>query len=169
MESNLIIEGIGFPRLSCRGVTQSLRPIHHGEMRRSVNGELCYVGTSHHHKYKSTIVCEDQNIPGLQQLWVGKIVRVQCVSDLWESVILGEETTYELSRKAVAGSITVIDQDDRAVAYTYDDQVLTLPVGEGEKVLISYRPLLDMRIKSFRFQEAEWEKGTGWCLDLEEV
>ena len=32
MESNLIIEGVGFPQLSCRDVTQTLSPIPQGEL-----------------------------------------------------------------------------------------------------------------------------------------
>ncbi len=169
MESNLIIEGVGFPKLSCREVTQTLTPIQHGEIRRSVNGELCYVGTSHHHKYKSTIVCADQNLPGLQQLWVGEIVRVQCLSVLWERFVLGEETRQRLSREAVSGSIIIVAEGDIEIEYTYEDGILTLSEGDGEEIMVSYRPILEMRIKAFDFKKAEWEKGTGWHLDLEEV
>jgi len=169
MESNLIIDGIGFPRLSCRDVIQTLTPIPHGEIRRSVNGELCYVGTKRHHKYKSTVTCADQNLPGVQQLWVGATVTMQCVSTLWENLVLGAEGEHELSRPAVPGSIKIVNEADEVVEHTYEDGVLTLPMGEGEKVIVSYRPVLSMRITAFDFKEGEWEKGSQWRLSLEEI
>ena len=169
MESNLVIDGVGFPRLSCRDVTQTLRPIPQGEMRRSVNGELCYVGTKGHHKYQSTVMCSDQNLPGLQEIWVGAIVHVHCVSTLWETLVLGSQDTQQLSRTAVPGSLDVVDEKGAPLDYTYEGEVLKLPLGEGEQAIVSYRPTLRMRIKAFDFKEAEWEEGSQWSLLLEEI
>lgn len=169
MESNLIIEGVGFPSLSCRDVTQTLTPIPQGELRRSVNGELCYVGTKRHHKYKSLVLCADQNLPGVQQLWVGATVLVQCVSTLWENAVLGTETSHRLSRSAVPGSLEVVAENGEPLAHSYDDGVVALPGGAGEKVMVSYRPILKMRITAFDFKEEEWADGTQWRLSLEEV
>ena len=169
MESNLIIDGVGFPRLSSRDVTQTLSPIPQGEMRRSVNGELCYVGTKYHHKYQSTVVCSDQNLPGLQQIWVGAIVDVQCVSTLWETLTLGSQTGQKLSRAAVPGSLKIVDEEGTPLDYTYEEGHLMLPLGEDKKALVAYRPALEMRIKAFDFKEAEWEEGSQWRLFLEEI
>ena len=169
MESTLIIKGIGFPRLSCREVTQTLLPIQQGEIRRSVNGELCYIGTSAHHKYKSTIMCADYNLPGLQQVWVGAQVSVLCVSDLWERFVLGDETVRELSRPPVPGSLNGIRADGSPIEAVCEESLLTLPQGDGEEVMVSYRPLLKMRITAFDFRASEWEKGAQWRLLLEEV
>lgn len=169
-ESDLKIKGVGFPLLSCRGATQNLTPIHHGEMRRSVNGELCYVGTSRHHKYQSRILCSDQNLPGVQQVWVGATVEVECISPLWESFALGnEETTHKLSRPLVGQPLLVKYTDNTAVDFEWNDGKLTLPEGEGKTVMVSYRPCLKMRITSFDFKESEWQEERVWQIGLEEI
>jgi len=169
-ESDLKIKGVGFPLLSCRDATQTLTPIRHGEMRRSVNGELCYVGTNRHHKYQSRIRCADQNLPAIQQVWVGAIVEVDCISPLWESFPLGdEETTQKLSRPLVEGSLLVKHTDNTPVDFQWEDGILTLPEGEGKTVMVSYRPCLKMRITSFDFKEVEWQEERGWQLGLEEI
>jgi hypothetical protein len=169
-ESDLRIKGVGFPPLSCRDANQTLTPIPHGELRRSVNGELCYVGTKRHHKYQSRVVCADQNLPGLQQVWVGAVVEVECISPLWESFVLeGEETTQKLSRPVVAGSLLVKLRDNTPVDFQWEDGVLTLPPGERKAALVSYRPCLKMRITSFDFKESEWQEDRGWQLSLEEI
>ncbi|NCP62198.1 MAG: hypothetical protein GW748_02665 [Alphaproteobacteria bacterium] len=169
-ESDLKIKGVGFPPLSCRDATQVLTPIRHGEMRRSVNGELCYVGTARHHKYRSHVICSDQNLPGIQQVWVGAIVEVDCISPLWETFLLqNEETTQHLSRPSVAGSLLVKYADNSPVDFRWNDGILTLPTGEGKTVIVSYRPCLKMRITSFDFKESEWQEGRSWRLGLEEI
>lgn len=169
-ESDLKIRGVGFPPLSCRDATQTLTPIRHGEMRRSVNGELCYVGTNRHHKYQSRIVCSDQNLPGIQQVWVGSTVEVECISPLWESFLLGdEEIDRKLSRPLVAGSLVVKYADNTPVDFQWNDGVLTLPEGDGKTVMVCYRPCLKMRITFFDFKESEWQEKREWQLALEEI
>ncbi len=169
-ESDLKITGVGFPVLSCRDATQILSPIHHGEMRRSVNGELCYVGTNRHHKYQSRVTCADQNLPGIQQVWVGAVVTVHCISPLWEFFVLeGEEIKHRLSRPIVEGSLLVKSADNTPLDFQWNEGILTLPQGGGERVMVSYRPLLKMRIASFDFKEAEWQDGRFWQLGLEEI
>src|SRR5579863_7001661 len=70
-ESILTLSGVGFPSFSCREAEQTLVPLRTGELRRTVNGDLCYTGPTHHHKYLSMVTCQEKNAPGIQQLWVG--------------------------------------------------------------------------------------------------
>lgn len=169
-ESDLKITGVGFPALSCRDATQTLSPINHGEIRRSVNGELCYVGTNRHHKYQSRVICADQNLPGIQQIWVGAVVQVQCISLLWERFVLGEDRgDHLLSRPVVEGSLMVKNAESGPVDFQWNEGLLTLPQGEGETVMVGYRPLLRMRVTSFDFKESEWQGGVVWSLSLEEI
>jgi hypothetical protein len=151
MESELLIEGIHFPKFSCREIKQTFKPIVQGELRRTVNGDLCYVGASLHHKYHSTLRCQDRFLPSFQQAWVGAEVRVFCVSSLWERVNMVTDSAPALSRPAVANSVTI------------------QPDPDGTRALVCYRPILRMRITGFEFVDGEWEEGAGWRLDLEEI
>lgn len=154
MESYLTITGVTFPPFSCRDITQILCPVSQGEMRRTVNGELCFVGSRQHFKYTSTVMGHDDALPGFQQAWIGAQVRVGCISTLTEEIRAFDEAGAPLlSRAVVPGSLKI----DRAGD------------GEAQSCTARYRPMLDMRITGFQFCDGEWEKGARWRLDLEEI
>jgi hypothetical protein len=137
----LEISGIDLPHYATRGLTQTLEPIDQAKQtRRTVNGSLKDISAPQFQKYKSTITCTDQQNPGLDGVWPGLQVTVDCVA--------------ELSYKTSGGS------PDRPVV---TDSSRT----DGDWTF--YRPRLTMRVTSYSTQTDEYGASVGWQLDLEEI
>ena len=172
-QTNLVIRGGFFPPFSCREAEQTLTPLQTGELRRTINGELCYIGASRHHKYQTSIKCQDRNIPALQHLWVGAEVEVECLARIWEGhEMTSESLSVQLSRKYVPLSIEVLDQAGHAVSYELlENNQIKIPVALNSSVLIGYAPILKMRIKNFHYCTKEWAvvDPNAWQIDLEEI
>lgn len=83
-ESNLIIEGLGFPRFSLRRTQEKLEPIRQAVFERTINGELIDLVPDTHKKYKLTLSCREKNAPGFLQAGVGSQVTVVPISQIWE-------------------------------------------------------------------------------------
>jgi hypothetical protein len=168
-----MIRGGSFPPFSCREAEQTLTPLQTGELRRTINGELCYIGASQHHKYQTSIKCQDRNNPALQHLWVGAEVEVECLARLWESHdIVADDLAVQLSRPYVLSSVEVINQAGHAVEYeVLDNHHIKIPVAVNSSVLIGYAPILKMRIKNFQYCTKEWAIAdpNTWQIDLEEI
>lgn len=170
-ESTLKISGIGFPPFSCREAEQILMPVKTGDLRRTVNGELCYIGTPLQHKYKSIIVCQDERGPALHHLWVGAAVTVECLMEIWqEGCPQGDTETLTVSRPLVAGSVQVVDLDGAPCAFKQQTpRTLLIPGKGGQRVHIAGRPILEMRVVNFQATHTEWIQKTRWRLELEEI
>jgi hypothetical protein len=137
----LSISGIDVPPYATRNLTQTLEPINQAKQtRRTVNGTLKDISAAQFQKYKSTITCTDQQSPGLDGIWPGLQVTVDCVG--------------ELSYKTSVGS------PERPVV---TDSSRT----DGDWTF--YRPQLIMRVISYSIQTDEYGGAVGWQLDLEEV
>ena len=80
----LVMSTIGVPLYSARGLTQVLTPAPEAKPtpRRTINGELRWLGLSQMRKYDSTITCVDQQAPALDGIWPGQAVLVNCVCEL---------------------------------------------------------------------------------------
>jgi hypothetical protein len=79
----LTLSGIGIPEYSARGLTQTLEPIDAAhQTRRTVNGELDDLSYAQFRKYKSTISGNDQEPPAVDGVWPGRVVTVECVTEL---------------------------------------------------------------------------------------
>jgi hypothetical protein len=79
----LEINGIDIPPYASRGLTQTLEPIDQAKQtRRTVNGVLKDISAIQFQKYKSSITCTDQQSPGLDGVWPGLVVVVDCVAEL---------------------------------------------------------------------------------------
>ncbi|MBW8309835.1 MAG: hypothetical protein K0M45_09440 [Candidatus Paracaedibacteraceae bacterium] len=164
METELVISRSGFPPLSARGCIQELVPIALGQFRRTVNGDLVFLGT-HGKKYKSTISCEDKTVIATDNLDIGGIVDVNCIQRLWQRC---EGDRVTLDRLPADGSV-----------YAINGQHHPLPIIsiEGKEIVIesdqpyfvSYRPLLTMRIIRYVLKTDEWGLKAGWQMDLEEI
>lgn len=164
METELVISGSGFPPLSARGCIQELVPIAMGQFRRTVNGDLVFLGTNGK-KYKTSISCEDKSVIATDGLDVGSIVDVSCIQRLWQRCN-GEKV--ELDRIPVAGSIHVLDEKHNPLPIIcYDRQELT--IATQQPCYVSYRPILTMRIVRYFLKTDEWGVKTGWQMELEEV
>jgi hypothetical protein len=137
----LEISGIDLPHYATRGVTQTLEPIDQAKQtKRTVNGVLKDVSAAQFQKYKSSITCTDQQDPGLNGIWPGQIVTVDCIAEL------SYKTSGGSADRAVVGGSSRTDGD-----WTF------------------YRPQLSMRVTSYSTQTDEYGASVGWQLDLEEV
>ena len=168
METELLIEGIGFPPLSARGCVQHLQLIEQGHLQRTVNGELCYVGPAAN-KYRSIIRCEDRHSLVTEGVLVrGHRIRVGCLQRLWQQCC-GAEIT--LDRPAVAQSIAVVDRDQQIVPFTVVDEctVHCAQASAEQPLYLSYRPWLWMRVVTLTLQTHEWELKSGWQLVSDEI
>lgn len=137
----LVLSGIGVPEFSTRAATQTLVPIEaSAQLRRTINGELLDVSFDQFQKFKSSITCTDFNPPACDGVWPGRVVLVECVSEL--CYVTGGVP----SRAPVSGS-------EREVgAFTF------------------YRPVLSMMVAApIQVQTDEWNAVVQWQMDLEEI
>ena len=165
METELIIEGCGFPPLSARGCSQELTVATQGTFRRTVNGDLAYMGPESH-KYRSIIHCEDKvTLVNEGVLARGSVVRIGCLQRLWQQ----GNGRIMLEREAVIGSVVAMDAAQKSVdAHVIDAKTVEVPNMQAD-VFISYRPWLVMRVISLTLRTDEWGLKAGWQLDLEEI
>ncbi len=141
-QTKLVIENMGVPLYSARGVSQTLAPIQAAAyLRRTINGDLVNLGRTQFQKYASRISCTDQRPPSSDGIWPGMLVTVYCVAELCYPVSTMPQRT------AVSGS-------ERT---------------EGDFVF--YRPVLEMYVigQTPSTQFSEWTADVQWSLDLEEV
>lgn len=166
METELIIEGCNFPPLSARGCTQELTVVSQGAFRRTVNGDLAYLGPENH-KYRSVIRCEDKvTLVNERALERGAVVRIGCLQRLWQQ----GSGRVTLEREAVAGSAAAMDAAQNSVVVrVLDSKTVEVGDGKSEKAFVSYRPYLSMRVISLTLHTDEWGLKAGWRLELEEV
>lgn len=142
LDTLLEIIGIGVPRYSARGLTQSLDPINaSAQLRRTLNGVLHDYSDSNFQKYKSTITCSDQQPPAVDGIWPGKEVTVKCIAELCEATTSPDS----LERTPVAGSVRY------------------------EEDFTFYRPQLTMKVVNFTTEKDEYGAIVSWAMELEEV
>lgn len=138
----LVLEGIGVPRYSARGLHQTLAPIDAAaHIERTINGELIDLGNPAFRKYKSTITGTDQMAPACDGVWPGQIVTVECIAELChpEYAPFGRPpVNYDTAVRYVAG-------------------------------FLYYRPRLEMRVMAFSMDEDEYGRVVSWSMDLEEI
>jgi hypothetical protein len=139
--TDLVLDPIGVVPYSARGLDQTVAPIAQSAvMKRTVLGDLDNVASEVFQLYKSTITCDDLNVPGLDGIFAGTTVTVDCI--------------FELSYKTSGGSAsrTVITGSSRTEgAFTF------------------YRPRLVMKIVDFNYRKSDWGVNVGWQMDLEEI
>ena len=140
MDTLLILDGIGVPLYSARGLQQTLEPIAAAaNLRRTVNGNLRDLSFEPFRKYHSKITCTDQRAPAVDGIWPGMAVTVHCVEELCYPVGGTPE------RPEVSGSSRT----------------------EGDFVF--YRPVLTMLVVAINQQTDEYPADVTWSLDLEEL
>lgn len=139
----LRISGIDVPPYSARGLSQTLEPIDAaggGGPWRTINGGLLDVSAPQFRKYKTTISCNDQNPPAFADLWPGRTLVVDCVSEL----------SYKTGT-AGQPARTVVPDSSRV---------------EGDFTI--YRPRLTMVCIRFNKNQDEYGAAVDWSLELEE-
>ena len=170
LESELILDRVGFPPFSARHCQQTLTPLKTGDFQRTVNGELIYTGHPGHDKYQSTIQCQDQAIPCFDQLWRGSIIGVGCIQRLSQEVKANQKIVLE--RDPVDYSVYVINEDREEFeiqSVIKREVILKEKLEEGQKRYVFYCPYLQMRLINYKLLTDEWGKSNGWQLELEEV
>jgi len=141
MSDVLTLSGMGVPPYSARGASQTLEPIQAAQqLRRTINGDLIDLSRPEFRKYRWTISCADQQPPAVDGVWPGRVVTVDCISELSYRTSGGAP-----SRPVVSGSSRT----------------------EGDYTL--YRPSLTMRVVSFSQDTDEYGATVSWSLELEEV
>lgn len=82
-DTDLVLSPIGIVPYSARGLHQTLEPIQQaGVFKRTVLGDLDNVASPVFQKYKSSISCEDLNPPGLNAVFPGFLITVDCIAEL---------------------------------------------------------------------------------------
>lgn len=150
---------------SARECTQTLSLLPQGVLRRTINGNLVYVGHLGHRKFESLISCKDKSSPALSGVWKGTRLKVGCIQFLTQTIPQGSEIV-ELDRIPV--SLHVFDKEGKLwPVIRTEDKVISLkssfPGG-----YISYRPSLMMIVRNYHLETNEWGLSVGWSLDLEE-
>jgi hypothetical protein len=136
----LVLSGVGVPRFSARGLTQTLVPIDASlQLQRTINANIIDLSLAQFKKYRSQISATDQRPPSVDGKWPGQIVTVDCVVEL--SCVAADTP----ARTQVPGSL-----------YTE----------EGYKF---YRPRLVMVVVGFNISNDEWPADVNWTMDLEEI
>ena len=136
-----VLQGIGVPPYSARGLRQTLEIIDQAsQMRRTVNGQLKDISFSSFRKYRSTITGSDQQAPNFNGRWPGLQGVVDCIAELSYAQDLESP-----DRPVVPGSEIV----------------------EGAHT--SYRPRLTMRIVNLSVNQDEYGRQIDWSLELEEI
>lgn len=137
----LILDGMGVPLYSARGLTQTLAPIQQAaQIKRTVNGDLIDVSDANFRKYSTTISCNDRRAPAIGGIWPGMTVTIDCVAEL--NYLTGIGTP---ERPAVEGS-------------SYEEGDFTF-----------YRPRLICKVMNITQQIDEYGAKVGWQLDAEET
>ena len=138
----LIMSTIGVPWYSARGLTQTLTPVAEAKPapRRTINGELRWLGLSQMQKYDSVISCSDQNAPRFDGIWPGMSVLVDCVCEL------SYATGGSPGRSVVSGSSRTTDD-----GFTY------------------YRPQISFMVVDYSESMDEYQHMYQWQLSLREI
>ena len=169
-ESELTIDRIGFPPFSTRNCTQTLSPLPQGELRRTLNGRLIYTGDPSHHKFQSSLQCQDKIAPALESIWRGSIIKIGCLQRLSQRIT--SSTPITLQRDPVEKSVVIMDchHQEQEMA-SLEGRIVTLKERQElqEELYVSYRPYLEMCVVSYKLLTDEWGFSVGWQIDLEEV
>jgi len=173
-ETVLTMTGVGLPPFSARGCLQALAPIQTGELRRTINGDLCYTGKTQHHKFSSKIICRDKAPLSFNHLWIGAKVNVGCIQPIIQEFIGdGKTKEFSLIRPMIEHSLTLENVEDAEVIYKAKASEQKVALDEvpaiGEKILVRYRPRLKMCITHFGFDRDEWGLSQKWEVHLEEL
>jgi len=136
----LILDGMGIPLYSSRGLTQTLEWIDAAiSQDRTVNGVLIDTSYEQFDKFTSVISCKDLRAPRMDGVRPGKTLTVSCVCELCYPI--GGTPV----RPVVPGSNRI------------------------ESGFIFYRPVLVMMLGKLSQSKAEWPADVQWQMPLVEV
>ena len=145
--------------------TQKLTLMEEGGLHRTVNGELLYTGFLPRKKYQTVCEGEGKASPGLERLQRGDVVRIHSIQRLWQK---GSDEKITLSRPVVEGSLVVLDEKGKALAF---DQVgdFVIPNYLGAPFYVGYCPILTVRLTQVVLSSARGGLNQVWSFTGEEV
>ncbi|HMF26168.1 MAG TPA: hypothetical protein VKG24_29170 [Pseudolabrys sp.] len=90
----LAIDGIDFSPYAVRGITMTLTPIGQAaSLRRDCRGVLADLSLAQFRQYQVSIVCTDQEAPGLTDVWPGQDITITCIPGMGASNTTGDVLT----------------------------------------------------------------------------
>lgn len=172
-ETNLHLSIGGLPPLSARGCSEVLRLAPLGEMKRTINGELIFIGEDSIKKYSCLIKGKDKAPPALEGLTRGQKVTVGCLSYLTQKFISKEPNqTVALERDPIPHSLYAFTSERNAIDLSEIKKrtvTFSSSLPEGQEIYLSYRPQLEMIVIDLGTETDEWNLTCGWYLKLEEI
>jgi hypothetical protein len=178
-DTALTLSSIDLGYFSCRGVTESLKPIDGGRQARTVNGALIDLSLPQHRKYSLTLQFGDVQPVGLDGVYKGLAVTVGCIGELGKRCTIATLTgTASLSRPAISGSgraimvVAGVTYTTTNVTFNTAGTTATVTFAAGTPngtAQVYYRPSLSMMVTGFGADTDEWAAKPGATLELEEV
>jgi len=147
---------------SGRALTQTLRPIRSGSLRRLANGELVARVRKSLQKYQLSINFSDVFPPAFGALWEGDAVTVH------SAVEIQQKADVEFERDPVPGSVVWRDAKGKQIPVELgeDDDETEPPEGA---VWVMYRPVLDCLVEGWDLDRDEYGEVVSATLNLQEV
>lgn len=156
----LILDGMGVPLYSARGLTQDFDMIDQAgaSLLRDTDGNLQDFSPPNDifHKYVTTISNTDLRLPRISGIWPGFLVNVHCV--------------FEFCYPTIGG---VADRPKVPNAYNAQGRFISPPtVGVDTRVegdFTYYRPIFACRVRKISGGKKEYPGDTNWTIIAEEV
>jgi hypothetical protein len=164
----LRLDALPWPPFSARAARQALEPLGLGALKRSVNGELAYVGTGAE-KFRSTIRGRDAEAPDFDGVFRGMETSVDCIAELTARISVGGSGAV-LARDPVPGSVRALDASGAEVEISgIEGREVSLAGPAAGDVFVVYRPRLAMLVEGWACERDEWGAVVSWEITLVEV
>jgi len=165
-ETILTLGSLVIPVGAGRGITQTIKPISNGALRRTVNGTLKDLTRIENRKFESQIRCTDMATPSMAELWKGNQITVGCIQTL-NQLVNPEASSTTLIRDPVSGSVVGFKADGSKLTPTSVVGRVATFASNIERV--EFRPSLTMLVVATSFDVDEYAAEEGWSIDLEEA
>ena len=152
------------PLFSSRKCTQTLS--RQTQLSRTLDGSAIST-TLYPHRYVSVLTCKDKAPAALEKLEAGSVIWVDCIVQLTHPLAPGQ-TEMTLARSPVPGSV-LLERSQGTIPLQEMDVQFSLTIPAEENCFITYRPRLQMAVKSFTITADEWTLTQGWHLEMEET
>lgn len=176
-ESEILLQRDGsnvalyFPPGSARGIQTSFDQVYHGEMRRTVNGDLVDLTRPQLRKFRVSLSASGQALPDLRGLWRGQLVTV-APPVVWTAYAPAGSATLELERPARATGWRLLNaatgEPVTGATLSLDEKTLLLP-NAAPAVQLEYQPVLSCRVSAVSASGDEWDASATWSIEMEEA
>ncbi|USO01472.1 MAG: hypothetical protein H6849_00170 [Alphaproteobacteria bacterium] len=157
---------------SGRGITHTLIPQSTNHPMRTLNGGLVSSTEDIRHKYRSILMGKDLNLPPLDEVFIGKNIRIGALVTFSRFVFqLNPGDRVMLSRQPQEQSVRVQTMHGSPVrTHRWEEGCLVYEGVESyANVVIRYRPWLETTVVDFSFETAEETNRTTWKIICDEL